>query len=168
MKPPRQRASTVARAREPPEERIRHCMALMREGEWRKGETGLELAAEWGMSRFTLDKLAAEAWRRVQAEVLDAPAIQVFAVEKLKEIVRLQMAEASASDKPGLERRVAGQALDTLLKYADSGVLFPAGWDNLGADEKWAAVDRAQAKIDAVRATLPARESPQLGEGEPE
>lgn len=140
-------------------------MAIMRAGDWRKGQSGPELAAAWGVSQSLMDQVASEAWRRVQAEVLDAPAIQVFAVDRLKRIARRQMRIAKSAEMPGLENRVAVQALDSLLKYADSGVLFPAGWDKLTDAEKWAAVDRAQSKVDAVRATLPPRDVAQLETG---
>lgn len=141
-------------------ERVEACMAIMRTGDWKRGVTGPELATAWGMARTTLDDIAAEAWRRVQAEVVDKPRIQVFALTKLERIAKASMRDARRSDKPGMERRVAVAALDSMLRFA-AGATDGMGpvWDRLTDDEKWQRIDEAEARIAAVKAKLPPRKA---------
>ena len=53
------------------EQRIAHIMGMMRRWEWRRGKTGPQLAALWGLSEDRVKDLAAEASKRVRAEVTD-------------------------------------------------------------------------------------------------
>ncbi len=54
------------------EERIGRIRGVMRAGMWRRGESSLDLAQEWGVALATVEGYAAEAWRRVCAEADDA------------------------------------------------------------------------------------------------
>lgn len=53
------------------EARIDHIAELMRSLKWRRGDTYKELAKEWALSEQYLRELAAEASRRVRAEITD-------------------------------------------------------------------------------------------------
>ena len=52
--------------------RVDFIASRMRRGEWERGKTARELAAEWGISVSRVEDLSAEAWRRVCAEATDA------------------------------------------------------------------------------------------------
>jgi hypothetical protein len=69
--PPKQRL--VARARGPKtrEDSVRYVMDLMRALKWVKGVTGPILAKEWGTTKAVLETYAAEASRRIAAEIRD-------------------------------------------------------------------------------------------------
>lgn len=58
------------------EARIEHVCGMMRRLEWRTGESGPELAQAWGLSRSSVEKYAAEASRRVRAELSDPAEVQ--------------------------------------------------------------------------------------------
>ena len=53
------------------EQRIAHIMGMMRRWEWKRGESGPVLAERWGLSVDRVKDLAAEASKRVLAEVTD-------------------------------------------------------------------------------------------------
>lgn len=53
------------------EQRIAHIMGMMRRWEWKRGESGPVLAEQWGLSVDRVKDLAAEASKRVLAEVTD-------------------------------------------------------------------------------------------------
>jgi len=53
------------------EQRIAYIMGMMREWAWRRGDSGPTLAKQWGLSEQYLRELAAEASKRVRAEVTD-------------------------------------------------------------------------------------------------
>lgn len=53
------------------ETRLAYIMDLMRRWKWRRGETGAVVAKEWGISEEYVGDLAAEASKRVRAEVTD-------------------------------------------------------------------------------------------------
>jgi hypothetical protein len=59
------------------EARIEHIAELMRSLRWRTGETGKVLARQWDLSEQRLRELAAEASRRVRAEVTDPDRVSV-------------------------------------------------------------------------------------------
>lgn len=52
--------------------RVDFIASRMRRGEWARGKTAKELAAEWSISVSRVEDLSAEAWRRVCAEATDA------------------------------------------------------------------------------------------------
>jgi hypothetical protein len=140
-------------------DRVEVCMEMMRANEWKRGKSGAMLALQWGCARTTLEDIAAEAWRRVQAEVTDKPRIQVYALARLEKIAEDSLVAAEMSDKPGMERRVAVAALDSLLKFASGSDGMGPSWEKLSDDERWAKVDEAKARIAAVEATLPPRKA---------
>lgn len=53
------------------EQRIAFIMGMMREWQWKRGVSGPILAKEWGLSADRVKDLAAEASKRVRAEVTD-------------------------------------------------------------------------------------------------
>ncbi len=57
------------------EARIAKIAAMMRGLLWRRGESGRALEIEWDLSTSRVEHLAAEASRRVRAEVLDPDAV---------------------------------------------------------------------------------------------
>jgi hypothetical protein len=64
-------AIAMSRRSELVEQRIQHIVDLMRRGEWVKGETGPELALEWGVSLAVVEDASAESSRVVRREVTD-------------------------------------------------------------------------------------------------
>ena len=59
------------------EARIDHIADLMRTLRWRTGETGRDLARDWCLSEQRVRELAAEASRRVRAEVTDPERVAI-------------------------------------------------------------------------------------------
>lgn len=71
---------SLTRARATPEqtaERVEVIVGMMRRGEWRRGESGPELARSWGLADTALQHLAAEASRIVAREVSDPERVKV-------------------------------------------------------------------------------------------
>lgn len=54
--------------------RVNHIAGIMRANQWVRGESGRFLADEWGWTLARVERLSAEAWRRVCAEANDAEA----------------------------------------------------------------------------------------------
>lgn len=75
------------------EQRIEHIAAMMRRLEWRTGDSGPALAREWRLSRSSLEKLAAEASRRVRAEVTDPGAVTLTVCAALEKTLRDALAD---------------------------------------------------------------------------
>lgn len=61
------------------EARLAHIVKMMRQLEWRTGESGPKLAKKWRLSMSAVEKLSAEASHRVRAELSD-PAALAFTV----------------------------------------------------------------------------------------
>lgn len=70
------------------EARIAKIAAMMRNLEWRRGETGRTLEVEWNLSTSRIEHLAAEASRRVRAEVLDPDQVSETVACALDRIMR--------------------------------------------------------------------------------
>lgn len=86
-------------------ERIDLIEGLMRRAAWQRGRSNRQLAAQWGVSVGTVDDYAAEAGRRVRAEVLDPDTVSETVSAALSTIVREALAEK--------DRRSVIQAADT-------------------------------------------------------
>lgn len=176
----RARARSLESKREP---LVREAMAMMAAGTFVVGKTAKELAAKWGMAVSSVHTITSEAWRRHGAEIVDPQRIKVKLVDVLETVIDEAMVETrepalvvsvgpdgeqkAYPESPNFARRVvvdAAKTLGALVGTQESSV--PRGWEDMPLEERWAAVDRAQAKIDAVRATLPPREVAQLGEAE--
>ena len=84
------------------EERVLHVMSDMRALRWVRGKSGPVLAAEWGLHPQTLKEIAAEAWRRVRAEIMDPERAGPDIVQTIERVMRDSMAEAAECD--GRER----------------------------------------------------------------
>jgi len=52
-------------------QRVKHIMRLMATGQWVRGETGPELATQWGMSKGEVNRCACEASRRIYEHLSD-------------------------------------------------------------------------------------------------
>lgn len=70
------------------EERVQAIMRLMRDLQWETGRTGGILANKWGLSEGTLKQYAAEASRRVRAEVNDPDFVGATVGQALLEVVK--------------------------------------------------------------------------------
>jgi hypothetical protein len=70
------------------EARIAEIASMMRSLEWRRGESGRALALVWGLSEDRVKHLAAEASRRVRAEVLDRDSVQETVACALDKVLR--------------------------------------------------------------------------------
>jgi len=82
--------------------RLDHIAKMMRALQWETGESGPALAKEWNLSVDRLKHLAAEASRRVRAEITDVDYVTATVCSALQTVLRHAIAE---SDNP---RMVAG------------------------------------------------------------
>lgn len=97
------------------EAKIDHIASLMRSLKWRTGETGKVLAAEWDLTEKWVRELAAEASRRVYAEITDPHRVTVTVCTTLEKIVREADAEGDRKS-----------AIDAAKAWADiSGARAP-------------------------------------------
>lgn len=69
------------------ETRLAHIAGLMRTLRWRRGVTGPQLAAEWGLTEQRVRTLAAEASKLVRAEIEDPNYVAVTLEMTLERIV---------------------------------------------------------------------------------
>lgn len=81
------------------EQRLEHMCELMRSIEWRRGKTGKLLAAKWDLSMSRVDALAAVAWKRVKAEVIDTDSTTATICSALRSIVEESHAETHDTDQ---------------------------------------------------------------------
>jgi ribonuclease HII len=147
------------------EERVQYCMTMMRERRWVQTTAFRSaVAAEMQVSSTTLEDIAAEAWRRVQREIANKPALQTFAIQTLQDAASMSMQAAETARRPGDERRVAVAAAAELLRWS-AVQETPQDWERLSVAEKWARLDEYQERLDGLRAQLPARGDAVLGEG---
>ncbi len=58
-------------------DRVERIVGMMQRGEWRRGESAPELAAEWGVATNTVEQLSSEASRVVAREVSDPDRVKV-------------------------------------------------------------------------------------------
>lgn len=65
----------------------------MRKLEWVRGKSGEEWAKAWGISQDRMNHLAAEAWKRVKAEVTDPDRITVKISTVLEQVIDDAMLE---------------------------------------------------------------------------
>lgn len=72
---PRKR-STDARARVSVSDRVSTIVGMMERGQWERGKTGREMAAQWGIAESEVKRAAAEASRRVRS-LVDADSVRV-------------------------------------------------------------------------------------------
>lgn len=67
--------------------RVAFCVDLMRDMRWRRGKTGRELAALWGVAPATVEHYAAEASRIVRAEVTDPTEVSRTVCSALEKVL---------------------------------------------------------------------------------
>jgi len=75
------------------ERRIAHIADKMRRLEWQRGKSGPIVAKRWRLSRSTVEKLAAEAGRRVRAEIVDPEAVTLTITAALDRTLRDALAD---------------------------------------------------------------------------
>ena len=88
------------------EERVQHCMGLMREVKWYRGKSAPSLAAEWGISLDCVEQDSSEAWRRVKAEVMDPELVGPDICMNIAKVMRDAIAE---TDDPAMIDGGAGK-----------------------------------------------------------
>lgn len=76
------------------DQRVKHIEEMMRTARWERGRSNRELAAAWAVTVASVNAYAAEASRRVRAEVTDPDSVQVTICGALHTIVRDGLAEA--------------------------------------------------------------------------
>ena len=142
--------------------RLDAICTLMRALEWRTGETGLELAAEWGVSKSTIAHLAAEASRRVKAEVTDPDRVTATICVALERMMRDAIGDArggimlatesgTKQESPNISRKVAIEAARTWAEV--SGAHAPLKLDaTMGGTPAELAAKAADAVRTAFRA----------------
>lgn len=141
------------------EERVQYCMQLMRENAWRTGASNETLAEQWKVHLTTMKRISAEASRRVLAEVEDRPRLRVAAILNLEKLSAdsIESAATASGKERALERSNAIRVNVALLEFTRNAEAAQANWDELSNEEKHAKLDEAQARIDSMRAQLPAR-----------
>lgn len=176
-KPEPDRLSRARAMRLGREGRVREAMALMQVRAFVRGKTYLALAEKWGVHPTTASDICSEAWRRHGAEITDPQRVRVKLAETLEQVIddaleetrEPAMIEGRAGkegephvyqESPNGARRVVVEAAKTLSALVGSAELaMPQGWSQRSVEERWAAVDRAQVRLDAIRASLPPRAS---------
>lgn len=91
-------------------DRVDYIADLMRDLQWRRGKTGKELAQVWGVSKAAVEKYAAEASRRVRAEVQDPDEVGRTVCSALSQVLQKTMAKG--------EYRTTVRAADTWAQIA--------------------------------------------------
>lgn len=79
------------------DERVKHVEDLMRRAKWERGRSNRQLAAAWGLTVTAVNHYAAEASRRVRAEVTDPDSVQFTICGALQTIVREGLEESDRS-----------------------------------------------------------------------
>lgn len=93
------------------EERVALVEALMRRAQWERGRSNRAMAKQWDCSIASVDDYAAEAARRVRAEVTDPSEVQTTVCAALSTIVRESLRDGdrkSAVRAADVWSRVAG------------------------------------------------------------
>jgi hypothetical protein len=103
------------------EARIARIAGMMRRLDWRTGESAPELAAEWKLSRSAVEKLSAEASRRVRAELADRREVTTVVTAALARVLHDAVAAG--------DRRNAIRAAETWARIA--GAIAPPQRDPL-------------------------------------
>ena len=76
-------------------DRVAHIYAMMRDGTWLRGKSCEPLASEWGLAVNTVEHMAAEAWRRLLADVEDPTKVQA----EVSAVLMRDISRASAADR---------------------------------------------------------------------
>lgn len=125
------------------ETRLAEMCAVMRRLEWRRGESGPEYAEKWGLSEDRVRHLAAEAWRRVKAEVMDHDSVSATVGVAIERVMREALAETKApaliargehvfQESPNVARKVVLEAARVWSEI--SGAKAPSKSELTGKD----------------------------------
>lgn len=152
-KPGRGRSKSRARAQPatPAEkaERLDLISDMMRRLTWERGRTAAMLAAEWGLAVATVEDMAAEAWRRVSADVKDPEVLRDDIAVHLK----ARLADARYA-------KDAATLADVLTKIqgarAPEKVEHTHRFEGMPPEAMLARVDEAIAKLQEYREQLAA------------
>ena len=79
------------------DERVGIVEGLMRRAQWERGRTNRALAKQWGCSVDAVNDYAAEAGRRVRADVTDREEVQMTVCAALSTVVREGLRTATAA-----------------------------------------------------------------------
>ena len=175
--PPAVSSTRHSRARDraissPREGRVREAMALMAAGTFVVGKSARELAAKWGTTLSVAWDATSEAWRRHGAEVTDPHRVKVKLAETLEAVIDEALVETREpalidgggergvyQESPNGARRVVVEAAKTLSALIGTGEgATPPDWYSRSVEERRAFLDRAQARVDTLRAELPPTE----------
>lgn len=115
-KPSAKLRASRARARR---DRVWHIAQLMASGEWERGQTGPELAKQWGLSPATLKTIAAEA-----SHIVDLTTKQRAKLVKLARMRLSQIAVEDGNDRVPALRTLLDHLGEMPRRYEHSG---PAG-----------------------------------------
>lgn len=98
------------------EARIEAIADCMRACQWRRGKSGAEFAANWGLSEQRVREIAAEASKRVRAEFEDPDRAVVNVYATLETV----MLDGASSSVPG-EKAAAVQAARLMAELSGMG-----------------------------------------------
>lgn len=104
------------------EEKVQHCMTIMRELRWIRGKTAPVLAKEWGLTVANLESISAEAWRRVKAEVTDPDATSATVCTALEKVMRDSLADddrRNAIEASKVWAQIAGAVAPTKVQIGE-------------------------------------------------
>lgn len=145
----------LTRARATPEvtyQRVERIVGMMRRGEWRRGESGEELAEEWSLADATVRELAAEASRIVSREVTDPDRVKVDVSTILLRDIERASAAAEFGDVARLGdvvTRIVGARAPEKVEHTHYAAMQPA--------QMLDALDAQIAKLQDARVRLLAR-----------
>lgn len=78
------------------ERRIAHIVGKMKRLEWQTGKSGQALAKRWSLSQSSIQKLSAEASKRVWAEIADPELVTLTLTAALDKVLRDALAAGDA------------------------------------------------------------------------
>lgn len=123
-----------------------HCIAsLMREVKWIRGVSAMSLAKQWGISEQRVHELAAEASKRVRAEVEDPDSVRRDVNAALQKILEDSIQDGDrrhALSAAKILTWVMGTAAPTRVQVTDVPL------ERLPADERKALVEEAIAVLE--------------------
>lgn len=144
----------ITRARGPEiDERVSHIAELMRDLMWKRGESNRLAAKEWGVSVAAVNDYAAEASRRVRAEVTDPTEVAGTVATVLAENLQRASAAGEYGDVAKLGdvwTRIVGARAPERHEHA----VVVAQFEALPRDGKLRWIDERIAKLQAARTAL--------------
>ena len=136
--------------------RLAHICEIMRAFKWRRGKTGPELAEEWGLSLVSVERLSAEASKRIKAEVTDKDYVTATVCGTLEKImsdargdadrvITLETERGLKQESPNVSRKVAVDAAKTWAEI--SGAKAPTQVEDVTPKNERDSVDTLTAML---------------------